>query len=291
MSAKIRLTLLNSMAASDFEQALDRHRQWGLIDLDLKDQIFGKGILDLSDSEVERAARLIQARGLEVNTLSTVLFQHDIDTERDRHEADLQRGVPRAMEICRVLQPRQVRLIAARSSRRTAGADLAGYLQGSHPWVLPMYRAAVDRLQAAGQQVMIENECHACIFASTTDVLSFFAALDRPGKAGFIWDIQNLWQMGEFPSLAAYEQLKPLIRHCHLKGGQIDGTSTRLRWRTALEDASWPVLEIVRRVVADAAVPVICLNPSHGAPKPGYNYDHLVERDIAFLRREVQEIQ
>ena len=291
MSAKVRLTMLNSMAAVDFEQALDRHAQWGLTDLDLKDQIFGKGILDLSDSEVERAARLIQAGGFEVNTLSTVLFQYDIDTEREKHESDLTRGVPRVIEICRVLKPRQVRLIAARTSRRAAGGELVEYLQRSQPWVLPIYREAVDRLQAADQQVVIENECHGCIFACAADVVAFFAALDRTGKAGFIWDIQNLWQMGEFPSLTAYEHLKPLIRHCHLKGGQIDGTSTHLCWRTALEDASWPVLEIVRRVVADAAVPVICLNPSHGAPKPGYNYDNAVERDIAFLRREIPDIQ
>ena len=291
MSAKVRLTMLNAMAAGDFEQALDRHAQWGLTDLDLKDQIFGKGILELDDKDVERAASLIQARGLAVNTLSTVLFQNDIDTERAKLEADLHHGVPRAIEICRILKPQQVRLIAARTSRRSGSDGLVEYLQRNQPWVLPIYRAAVDGLRAAGQQAVIENECHACIFGCTADVVEFFAALDRPGQVGFIWDIQNLWQMGEFPSLAAYEQLKPLIRHCHLKGGQHDGATIRLRWSTALEDASWPVLEIVRRVVADGVVPVICLNPSHGERKAGYNYEGVVERDIAFLRREVPGIQ
>lgn len=44
MTEKIRLTLLNSMAGKDFEQALDRHIDWGLHTLNLKNQIYGKSI-------------------------------------------------------------------------------------------------------------------------------------------------------------------------------------------------------------------------------------------------------
>jgi hypothetical protein len=56
----------------------------------------------------------------------------------------------------------------------------------------------------------------------------------------------------------------------------------------ALQDASWPVAEITSAVVEDGVSPVICLNqPQHGAPKDGYDYDGIVERDLAFLRSTV----
>lgn len=51
MTEKIRLTPLNSMAGKDFEQALDRHIDWGLHTLDLKNQIYGKSIDELLPQE------------------------------------------------------------------------------------------------------------------------------------------------------------------------------------------------------------------------------------------------
>jgi hypothetical protein len=60
-----------------------------------------------------------------------------------------------------------------------------------------------------------------------------------------------------------------------------------LKWRSSLADASWPVAEITRRVAEDGVSPVICLNPSHGASKPGYDYADIVARDIAYLREQV----
>ena len=59
--ARTQLTILNSMAGQDFEAALRQHVAWGLHWLDLKDRIFGKGIIDLSDDEALLAKDLIAA--------------------------------------------------------------------------------------------------------------------------------------------------------------------------------------------------------------------------------------
>jgi hypothetical protein len=91
--------------------------------------------------------------------------------------------------------------------------------------------------------------------------------------------------------MSAYNQLKHLIGYYHLKGGQHDDKSMALRWRTALEDASWPLLEITRQVVADGVSHVICLNPSHGERKPGYDYSGVTKRDLDFIRREIAGIE
>jgi hypothetical protein len=83
-----------------------------------------------------------------------------------------------------------------------------------------------------------------------------------------------------------------VLGYYHLKGGQHDGTALKLTWRSSLEDASWPVLDITRAVVADGGSPVICLNPSHGAPKPREPSEELnladaTKADIDYVRREV----
>ncbi len=287
--APVRLTILNSMAGKGFERALDRHVEWGLEVVDLKDAVLGEGVLDLTDDEAKRAAGLIRERGLSVHCLSTGIFLADVEAGEDafrRHLAE----VDRAIGIGNILRPRMIRLLAARTSRRSEIKDSASYLSSRHPWLIPMYAEAVDRIHEAGFQATVENEVRDCIFSRPGEVLDFFAALDRGGKACFTWDVQNLWQMGTFPTVGVYEDLKGLIGYLHLKGGQC-GEGKELRWKSSLEDASWPVVEIARRAVADGMSPVICLNPSHGEAREGYDYDDIVKRDIDFLRRELPGVE
>ena len=50
----VELTVLNTMASSDFVCALERHLEWSLKLLDLKDLVFGKRIVDLTAAEAAR---------------------------------------------------------------------------------------------------------------------------------------------------------------------------------------------------------------------------------------------
>jgi hypothetical protein len=121
-------------------------------------------------------------------------------------------------------------------------------------------------------------------------VAGFFAELGPDPGLSYTWDVQNMWQCGTFPSLEVYAAVKPYLNYLHLKGGLAEGPERKLRWAAPLEQASWPVLAIVRRAIADRASPVICLNPSHGERRPGAAGPSDVERDIAFLRRNFEEI-
>jgi sugar phosphate isomerase/epimerase len=107
--------------------------------------------------------------------------------------------------------------------------------------------------------------------------------MDRRDSVFFTYDVQNLWQMGTFPTLDVYRTLKPLIGYFHLKGGKA-GDDGRLLWKSTLEDASWPVVEMTREVVRDGVSPVICLNPSHGGKLEGYDYNRMVQRDLEYIR-------
>ena len=289
MKEKTRLTMLNSMAGREFPAAVERHAALGLKWLDLKDSIFGKGIVDLTDDEAREVRRLADSKGMSVWCLSTALFYAEVESGEAAFRAHLAK-VDRAIEIARILKPRMIRLLAAKTARRAEIADSTAWVRRDHPWLIGLYAEAVDRIARAGFTPGIENEVHGCIWSTPAEIASFFAALNRP-QARLIWDVQNLWQMGTFPSLGVYRSLRPLIGNVHLKGGLAERPGGPLKWSSALADASWPVVDVVHAVIADAPGPVICLNPSHGEAKPGYDYKDVVARDIAFLRNTFPEIE
>jgi sugar phosphate isomerase/epimerase len=277
--------MLSSMASSDFETTLDKHVAWGLEHLDLKNAVLGKDVTDLTDADAAQATELIQVRELSVYCMSTTLFHADVEIgELAFREAHLG-PLDRVIDIARMLKPDLIRLLGAKMNRRVDVPDSNAYLATAHPWVIGCYREAVEKLASAGFGVTVENECHNCIFSSPEEILEFFHQLDCGDAVNLTWDVQNLWQMGTFPSVEVYEQLKPLLVYYHLKGGQAEPGESSLRWKSSLEDASWPVEEITRHVVSDGVSPVICLNGSHGELKEGYDYADAVERDLDYVKR------
>ena len=289
---RIRITMLNSMAAGEIAEALDRHVEWGVELLDLKDALFDKAVMDLTDDEAARVAQMAHARGLSVYCMSTHLFYDDVERGEKHFETNHLGRVDRAVELARILRPRFVRLLAATGETRGTHGNCMDYLHAGHRWVLPMYGQAVDRIGAGGFQATIENEVGQCIFRTPGDVTGFFAELGRREKVCFTWDVQNLWQMGTFPTVEACDELSDLIGYLHLKGGRCEaGDGERaIAWRSSLAEASWPVVEITRRVLARGRCDVICLNPSHGRPPSEGARDDYTKADLDFIRSQIEEI-
>ena len=288
--AEARIAILNSMAGRDFEQALDQHVSWGIKLLDLKDAIFGKNIAELTKEEARRATSLIRERDLFVYCLSTGLFSGEVELGEEKFVRDDLGKIDQVIEIAEIMQPRMIRLLAAQTSKRKEIENSVSYVRSDHPWLIPLYADAVDRFYSSGFKVTIENEVRTCIFSNPEEVIDFFEELDRREKVCFTWDIQNLWQMGTYPTMSVYNKLKDLIGYCHLKGGQQSDESTELCWKSSLEDASWPVVEITKQVVMDGVSQVICLNLSHGKAKEGYDYSNIAKRDLDFIRRAIPEV-
>jgi sugar phosphate isomerase/epimerase len=247
---------------------------------------------ELEPAEAEQAARAIVQRGLEVNTLSTAIFYGDIEQGEAAFRTKFNDDIARTLETAPILNTTNVRLLSAKSSKRATFSNCADYIAEQHPWVIPVYREAIDRFHNAGFQVVIENEVRDSIFSHPQEVLDFFAALDRPGRVHLTWDITNLWEEGTYPSLDVYRQLKPLIALVHVKGGREETPGGPLRWASRLEDATWPVLDIVDAVVRDGVSPVICLNPSHGArtATSAASFDDFYQ-NILFLRTHIEGIE
>ncbi|WP_401000731.1 sugar phosphate isomerase/epimerase family protein [Agromyces sp. GXQ0307] len=280
----VDFTMLNSMADADFDAALERHREWGIRWVDLRDQIYGKRIADLTIEEAIRARAAIDEAGLEVVCLSTGVFFEDVANGEEAFRRDHLGRLDHLLEISAVLRPRFFRLIAAQLPEREQGRSAVAILKERYPWVVEVYREAIDRVAASGATPTIENEAFSCFLSETRDFVDFFAWLDRPSVT-LTWDVNNQWATGVFPTIDDYEALRPLISYYHLKGGQTNGGSDALAWNSALEDSDFAVEEITRRVIDDGVSPVICLNPSqHGRPKPGYDYADLALRDLRYLQ-------
>jgi len=293
MTEKVRLTVLNSMAGTEFEQALDQQIAWGIRTLDLKNHIYDKSIDELLPDDAQKAARAIAERNLDVTTLSTGIFYGDIEQGEAAFREQFQASLDCIVSIGSIFKPLNVRLLSAKSSKRNTFSNSVAYIQEHHPWLLPLYREAIHRLHDAGFFVVIENEVHSTIFTRPQEIVDFFDVVDCSGKVGFTWDISNLWEEGTFPTLQVYQQLKPLISLIHLKGSKDvvqDGVTKR--FASSLEDASWNVLELVQAAINDEVSPVICLNPAHGARSASYNHslDNYYQ-DILYLRKNVKEIE
>lgn len=280
-----QLTLLSSILGPDFSLALQRQRALGLKFLDLKDGLFGESVDCLSLDNARRAAALCAEFDFQVHCLSsTVGYSNLEDGEEDfvvRHTATLDH----VLRVAEILQPQTVRLLAARTVSQSGDAMLR--VEREFPWVFPAYRNFISRIRAAGFAAGIENEVHGCIIATPGDALHFFELIGD--GAHLIYDVQNLWQMGIFPTLEIYHQMRPIIGALHLKGGRGDETGA-LKWAAPLDEASWPVLDIVRAVVADGVAPFICLNPSHGEKPFGYDAWEVAQHEVVWLRHEIEGI-
>ncbi len=282
----IHITFLSTIAGPDFPLALQRQAALGLSRLDLKDGLWGQTIEQIDEATAQRAAALIQENQLSVDCFSTGIGQSELTNEGD-FRAKFEPALNRALRSAQILPPRTFRLLPPKIQAEKG--DAFAKVQRDFPWLMGVYREWVDRIDAAGFAPIIENEINHNLFFTPADIVGFFTALDRPA-ARYTYDVQNLWQSGTFPTLAVYQQLRPFIGALHLKGGRSEVPGGPIVHAAPLEEASWPVHEIVRAVITDAISPVICLNPSHGAQPPGWDIWDVAYRDLAYLRRNFPEI-
>jgi len=278
----MKLSMLNMMVGDDFATALDRHVNLGIEILDLKESILGRAVEDLTVEDAREASRMLTERSLSVYCLSSQLGYRPLEMGEEKWIAEAFDCLDRILAVAHVLQPEVVRLLCASSPTSTGQSFMQ--VAAKHPWLVPAYRTIASRIAAEGFTPMAENEAVNCIVANPHDAVAFVEAVRGDSGLRFIWDVQNMWQMGTYPDLAVLDVLRPVTAGLHLKGGIADAKG-ELETASTLEDASWPVREIVNAVIASGSVAVICLNPSHGNRPPGYTMAAAVEADIRFLRR------
>jgi sugar phosphate isomerase/epimerase len=286
--------MLAEMMDRDLPRAVSQLAELNIRQLDLKTSIFGRAIEDLEDQQREQLAQLIADSGSSVYCFSSTLGHRDVCAVDERaFRAEMETGIANMIATAQTVRPAKVRLLSCWVGEHRNEPDQLAAIERHAPWVVAAYRDAIDQIADAGLAPTIENEPNT-ILASPGGTVAFFERLERPA-ATYTWDVQNMWQSGSYPSLEAYRTLRPIMDYFHLKGGRsADGAPGPLDFRCPLEQASWPVREILDAVLADDASPVICLNPSHGAMPENYEFGSLDNRaammrtealrDVAYLR-------
>jgi hypothetical protein len=282
--------MLNGIAGDDIELSLERHRELHLVWLDLKDGLYGQTINDLSLENAGRLRQSILSHGMQVDCLSSSIGYSNVEAGEAEFRARHWPVLEHVLRVAEILRPRKVRLLAPILAAKRPGENAMARAEREFPWIFALFSEMASRIHAAGFSVGIENEVNGCVLASVADVLRFFELANQDRRAHCIFDVQNLWQMGTFPSLDGYRELRPIIGALHLKGGIADRYGV-LNEASPLEIASWPVVEIIGAVVKDEVAPIMCLNPSHGRRPSDYDDWKVVKRDIAFLRRSFPEIE
>ncbi len=293
--------MLAEMMDSNLESAIAQLSELDITYLDLKNHVFGGSIDDMDDARRGRLASLVNTTGTEIYCFSSTLGHQNVSKLGEAEfRRDMTRGIDNILRTLTYIRPRMIRLLSCSFDERDGWSDSNEYLEHRAPWVYSAYRDAIKQIHDGGVQVTIENEPNT-IFSSADETAAFFERLGLGDDVGFTWDIQNMWQSGTYPTRDVYESLMPVINYVHLKGGRgaPDAPKT-MTYRSPLEDASWPVIDIVAQVLTDGISPVICLNPSHGVAPNDYAFASLVgtqelagaeaRRDVAFLRKTFQEL-
>lgn len=289
---KIRLTMLNFMADTDFEKSLIQQSKWGIKALDIKNRIFGKELIDLTDDEANRAAELIKKYNMYVYCFSSVLFFAKVEIGEEEFRKVSLDKLDRLLEIAKIIKPKVIRLLCARAQKRQEYKNIISYLKENTPWLFDLYRDAIDKIRAAGFEATIENETGNSIFSSPDEILDFFKELNYNEKVTFTYDIQNLWELGRFPTAEDYKKLAKITSYLHLKGGRSEIGTDELVCKSSLEEASWPVKDIVSLAIKDNAIKYFCLNPPHGKKAPEeFNIKENTQKDIEFLRNNFKEVE
>lgn len=203
----------------DLETAVKSMSEIGMTAAELR-MIFDRNIIDLSDSELDRAKKIVAGRGLEIISIASPLlkcvlpdapeidarFQQDIFASKHTFE-DQPRLTSRAFEIAKRMGARIVRVF---SYWRTVQPEKC------FERVVVALRRLAD--QAAGQGLIIglENE-QACNIATGAETARVLEAIDHPNLK-VVWDPCNALVSGEKPFPDGYRRMSPgRIVHVHAK--------------------------------------------------------------------------
>lgn len=91
---------------------------------------------------------------------------------------------------------------------------------------------------AKGSNVDVLMESHGDLLASA-DLLRIMRSSESP-QVGLVWDMCNMWTVTKEPPTHMYEQLRPYIRHTHIKDVKLNGEDVRY---VLLGDGDAPLAE------------------------------------------------
>jgi sugar phosphate isomerase/epimerase len=171
--------------------------------------VWGKNVLDLTDSEIETVKAALARRGFGVASIGSPIGKISITHDFAPHLARFQR----AIQVAHALAAPYVRIF---SFFIPVGEDPARYRDE----VLERMRRLVQVAEGSGVTLVHENEkeIYGDIPARCLDILT---QIDSPILRA-AWDPANFVQCGVRPHTAGYAALRPFIAYVHVKDAVLD---------------------------------------------------------------------
>jgi sugar phosphate isomerase/epimerase len=211
--------------SQDIETAARSMAEAGMTGAELR-MVFGKNVMDLTDSELDRACEIVAQHGVEIMSIASPLlkcvlpdspdvdarFQQDVFAAAYTFE-DQPRLADRALEIAERTGARIVRVFS--------------YWRSVQPEAcFERVARALEHLagQAAqhGRIVGLENE-HACNIATGAETARVLEAVAHPNLK-VVWDPANAYVSGETPYPDGYRRVPvQRIAHVHAKDCRVEG--------------------------------------------------------------------
>ncbi len=203
--------------SQDFEYALGVVKELGAGYVELR-SMWGKNLVDLSSSELEKAKELIKKSNLKVSIIASPLFKchlkkkeakkpRDIYLVQEKSYSEHLRILERSFKLAKMFDTNIVRIFSFWRRGNLSEEILQEILQR---FEVPIKRAEEENIVLA-----LENE-HECSMGNGEESRRF---LDRISSknVGLIWDPGNAYFLGEVPYPDGYGLIKDRIVHVHIK--------------------------------------------------------------------------
>ena len=222
---RFRIGAITDEFSSDLNVAAPAMQELGMKGAELR-VVGGKNIMDLSDSEIDDAVRVLKANGLQVISIASPVLKCDLPDapevdsrfQQDQFNAkhtfqDQPRLAERAFEIAKRTGANIVRVFS--------------YWRVVEPEAV--FERVVDALQDLSDKaakhgliIGLENE-HACNIATAQETARVLAAVDHENLQ-VVWDPANAYVSGEMPFPSGYRLLETnRIGHVHAKDCKLEG--------------------------------------------------------------------
>jgi sugar phosphate isomerase/epimerase len=170
----------------------------------------GRSILELNDSELDRAHKALAANQLEVVAIASPLFKCPLDSPAWEEQ---QRLAERAFQVA---LRTGAKIVRAFSGRRVVDPGIV------FERVVDALQELADRAGKRGLIIGLEND-PGCNIATGHELAGVLAAIDH-SNLQVIWDPANAYLAGEKPFPAGYRMVDTTrIAHIHAKDCTLDG--------------------------------------------------------------------
>jgi sugar phosphate isomerase/epimerase len=225
MELRLPLAAITDEFTEDLEAAAGAMAAIGMAGAELR-VLWGRNVVDLSDSELDRARGILEERGLKAVSIASPLlkcvlpdsppldhrFEHDAFASAHTYE-DQPRLLRRSCQIARKLNAPVVRVF---SFWRTL--DPAACFGR----VVEALRRFAQQAAEEGCVLGLENE-HACHAGTGAEAAAVWKAVDHPNLR-LVWDPANALVAGEAAFPGGYQSLPAAsVVHVHAKDCRLEG--------------------------------------------------------------------